>query len=105
MLCRKTVYPFTSGCVDAIVDRSAHQDYFSLSAEDCGCPWLEGVDKLKVPFFSLDLSRRRMLPYKQEEDETYNYTGNEAQAWREDSVYLSGARSSLLVARLGTSSV
>ncbi|KAI0366997.1 hypothetical protein BV20DRAFT_971096 [Pilatotrama ljubarskyi] len=86
MSCETSVYPFASGYIDALQGRKRSSR--GLSHESCGCPWLEGVEE--IPFFSLDL-RRSTVNYKEEEEETCNYVGNEAQAWREDSVYLSYA--------------
>lgn len=83
MMCDTEVYPFTNGHIDFLNGDVSEQDILD------GCEWLEGVKN--VPFFSVDLSDRTMFPYKEEEEETVNHTGNEAQAWRADSVYLSYA--------------
>ncbi|KAH9856771.1 hypothetical protein C2E23DRAFT_809049 [Lenzites betulinus] len=83
MACDTTVYPFTNGHIDFLNGDVPEKDILD------GCEWLEGVKN--VPFYSADLSDRTMFPYKQEEVETVNHTGNEAQAWRADSVYLSYA--------------
>lgn len=83
MMCNTTVYPFTNGHIDFLNEDVSREDILN------GCEWLEGVKN--VPFFSVDLSDRTMFPYKEEEEETVNHTGNEAQAWRADSVYLSYA--------------
>ncbi|OJT06389.1 hypothetical protein TRAPUB_2763 [Trametes pubescens] len=83
MMCDTTVYPFTSGHIDFLNEDVSKGDELN------GCEWLEGVKN--VPFYSVDLSDRTMFPYKKEEVETVNHTGNEAQAWRADSVYLSYA--------------
>ncbi|TBU42391.1 hypothetical protein BD309DRAFT_991719 [Dichomitus squalens] len=87
MSCTTAVYPFTKGHVDALLDyvETGHRPN---NQAECGAPWLDGVKH--VPFFSLDL-KQSLYTYKEEEEETCNYTGNEAQAWREDSVYLSYA--------------
>ena len=96
MECSTSIYPFTRGHIDALVDGSSfkaglghYYDYRGPTDHtSCGCPWLEGVKN--VPFFAFDLSRS-LVSYSEEERETCNYTGNEAQAWRDDSVYLSYA--------------
>ncbi|KAI0352345.1 hypothetical protein OH77DRAFT_1428646 [Trametes cingulata] len=83
LTCSAWVAPFSRGYIDAL-----HEHACSSTHTRCGCPWLEGVEE--VPFFSLDLGTST-FPYKEEEEETCKYTGNEAQACREDSVYLSYA--------------
>ncbi|TFK94194.1 hypothetical protein K466DRAFT_536707 [Polyporus arcularius HHB13444] len=95
MECDTHVVPLTRGHLDKWFDeeRSA-----SPSHTECGCPWLEGVQN--VPFFSLEL-RRALYPCIEEQEETCNDAGNEAQAWREDSVYLSYALLALPKARSG----
>ena len=85
--CITTVYPFTEGHVNALFDHM-ETDYRPKNHAECGAPWLDGVHG--VPFFALDLGQS-LYTLEEEENETCNYTGNEAQAWREDSVYLSYA--------------
>ncbi|KAI0820795.1 hypothetical protein BC628DRAFT_1543573 [Trametes gibbosa] len=89
MHCSTQVYAFTSGHIDALIDRSSSQGHGKISHASCGCPWLDGIDN--VPFHTADLSDSTMFPYQKEFEETCNYVGNEAQAWRADSVYLSFA--------------
>ena len=88
MDCSTQVYPFTLGHIDVLSTRDEQSRDFHGPRNDtlCGAPWLENVEH--VPFFSLDL-RRSLEVYKDEQKETCNYVGNEAQAWRTDSVYLS----------------
>ena len=91
MDCWTRVYPFTSGHIDVLSTLHEQSSSFRRPPSDhtlCGAPWLENVEH--VPFFSLNL-RRSLEVYKDEEQETCNYVGNEAQAWRTDSVYLSYA--------------
>ncbi|EIW58620.1 uncharacterized protein TRAVEDRAFT_168233 [Trametes versicolor FP-101664 SS1] len=83
MMCDTTVYPFTACHIDFLNEDVSEKDILD------GSEWLDGVKN--VPFYSVDLSDRTMFPYKEEEKETVNHTGNEAQAWRADSVYLSYA--------------
>ncbi|KAL1941163.1 hypothetical protein VTO73DRAFT_7375 [Trametes versicolor] len=83
MTCDTRVYPFTAGHIDFLNEDVSEKDILD------GSEWLEGVKK--VPFYSVDLSNRTMFPYKEEDAETVNHTGNEAQAWRADSVYMSYA--------------
>ncbi|KAI0691468.1 hypothetical protein C8T65DRAFT_816903 [Cerioporus squamosus] len=90
MSCDTTVVPFTRGHIEKLFES---ERYRMLNHTDCGSPWLEGVKN--VPFFSLELPRA-LYTCSEDQEETCNYTGNEAQAWREDSVYLSYA---LLVLR------
>ncbi|KAH9857509.1 hypothetical protein C2E23DRAFT_804570 [Lenzites betulinus] len=89
MCCRTRVYALTSGHIDifATLGEDAYDRKFTHTA--CGCPWLEGVKS--VPFYTVDLSDSTLFQYKKSEEETCNYVGNEAQAWRADSVYLSFA--------------
>ncbi|RPD76635.1 hypothetical protein L226DRAFT_381684 [Lentinus tigrinus ALCF2SS1-7] len=86
MRCDTHVAPFTRGHVEELFGTDG--EYSSIKHSKCGCPWLDGVKN--VPFFSLELPRA-LYSCSKEEKETCNYTGNEAQAWREDSVYLSYA--------------
>ncbi|KAI0741946.1 hypothetical protein C8Q80DRAFT_1123686 [Daedaleopsis nitida] len=93
MTCHTAVYPFTHDHIDVLADPSnwtgTTWNYSDpRDHTSCGCPWLEGVTN--VPFFTYNFSRS-VVTYKEEEEETCNYVGNEAQAWREDSVYLSYA--------------
>ncbi|RDX45125.1 hypothetical protein OH76DRAFT_1021835 [Lentinus brumalis] len=90
MSCNTAVVPFTRGHIEKLFEVDGEG---MPSHTECGCPWLAGVKN--VPFFSLELPRS-LHPCSKEQEETCNYTGNEAQAWREDSVYLSYA---LLVLR------
>ncbi|RPD64387.1 hypothetical protein L226DRAFT_484383 [Lentinus tigrinus ALCF2SS1-7] len=84
MRCDTDVAPFTRGHVEELFNTDG--EYSCIEHSKCGCPWLEGVKN--VPFFSLELPRT-LYACSEEEQETCNYVGNEAQAWREDSVYLS----------------
>ncbi|KAI0787584.1 hypothetical protein C8Q74DRAFT_1216211 [Fomes fomentarius] len=86
--CSTQVYPFTPAHIDALVQRSKLKLGYEgpLSHTSCGCPWLHGVED--VPFFAFHF-KRSVYTYSEQEDETANYVGNEAEAWREDSVYLS----------------
>ncbi len=89
MKCSTTVYPFTKGHVDALIEYVEHSavkpdNYHSA----CGAPWLEGVEG--VPFFSLNL-QQSLFTYQEDVDETNAYVGNEVQMCREDSIYLSYA--------------
>ncbi|KAI0352371.1 hypothetical protein OH77DRAFT_1428670 [Trametes cingulata] len=92
MSCTTWVIPFSGGYIEALQDPQPKYGWVGPTPTPthtyCGCPWLEGVKG--VPFFSLDL-RASTVAYKEEQEETCNYVGNEAQAWREDSVYLSYA--------------
>ncbi|KAH9888828.1 hypothetical protein C8Q73DRAFT_766452 [Cubamyces lactineus] len=88
MACSTTVYPFARGYIDALTDTQSSRLSDGASHARCGCPWLDGVEGL--PFFSLDLSRAA-ISIRNEERETCNYVGNEAQEWEEESVYLSHA--------------
>ncbi|KAI0741957.1 hypothetical protein C8Q80DRAFT_1197171 [Daedaleopsis nitida] len=94
MSCNTAVYPFSQGHIDALADNSDWSDckWWSYDVPrdhtSCGCPWLEGVKN--VPFFAFDIDRS-VLPYEDEQRETVNHVGNEAEAWRSDSVYLSYA--------------
>ncbi|KAI0691466.1 hypothetical protein C8T65DRAFT_587207 [Cerioporus squamosus] len=85
MFCDTAVMPLTHGHLEKWFDDERDG---SPSHTECGCPWLEGVKN--VPFFSLELPRTLYTCIEEQED-TCNYAGNEAQAWREDSVYLSYA--------------
>ncbi|KAI0764352.1 hypothetical protein BD413DRAFT_615801 [Trametes elegans] len=85
--CTTSVYPMTSGHVEALMT-VGDAEYGRISHAECGCDWLEEVKK--VPFFGVDLRMAAML-IKDEEAETVNYVGNEAEAWRRDSVYFSYA--------------
>ncbi|EIW58619.1 uncharacterized protein TRAVEDRAFT_124283, partial [Trametes versicolor FP-101664 SS1] len=87
--CSTNVYPFTNGHIDYLNSVPAEKSYGSATHTACGCAWLEDVKDLQ--FYAVDLSRRTMFPFKHETNETCNHVGNEAQAWREDSVYLSYA--------------
>ncbi|KAI0820832.1 hypothetical protein BC628DRAFT_1523820 [Trametes gibbosa] len=92
MSCTTSVYAFSSGHIDALTNSVVKPSRYGdgqITHTECGCPWLEGLQN--VPFHSADLSDSTLFPYKQEVDETCNYVGNEAQAWRDDSVYLSFA--------------
>ncbi|KAJ2974268.1 hypothetical protein NUW54_g11918 [Trametes sanguinea] len=68
--CYTHVYPFASSYIDL---------------------WNEKGDNENIPFFCLDLSQALFEAGGGGQVETCNYVGNEAQAWREDSVYLSYA--------------
>lgn len=87
--CSTNVYPFTNGHIDYLNTVPAEESYGNVTHTACGCAWLKGVKDLQ--FYAVDLSRRTMFPFKHEKNETCNHVGNEAQAWREDSVYLSYA--------------
>lgn len=95
MQCSASVVPFTKGHIDNLFDNARR--WPPATHAECGCPWLVGVKN--VAFFSLSLPRA-LYTCTEEEEETCNYTGNEAQAWREDSVYLSYA---LIVLPMGGS--
>ncbi|KAI0787604.1 hypothetical protein C8Q74DRAFT_1197219 [Fomes fomentarius] len=87
--CSTDVYPFTPGHIDALVQRSELGSYeVPLDHTSCGFPWLQGVKH--VPFFAFAFERS-VFTYSENEDETINHVGNEAEAWRADSVYLSYA--------------
>ncbi|KAI0764353.1 hypothetical protein BD413DRAFT_192656 [Trametes elegans] len=86
--CRTFVYPCTREHVKALAMLSDGAYSKLYSHTQCGCSWLEGVKD--VPFFSLDFSRA-VITVKDHQEETVNYVGNEAQAWREDSVYFAYA--------------
>ncbi|OJT06393.1 hypothetical protein TRAPUB_2767, partial [Trametes pubescens] len=87
--CSTRVYPFTNGHIDFLNNRVDEESWKTVSHEACGCAWLEDVED--VQFYAVDLSQRTMFPFQHEQQETCNHVGNEAQAWREDSVYLSYA--------------
>ena len=88
MKCYTSVVPLTRGHLEQFFDDDDPYALSNTSHADCGCPWLEGVRD--VPFFSLELSRTTYT-CSEEQEEACNYCGNEAQAWREDSVYISYA--------------
>ncbi|KAJ8490231.1 hypothetical protein ONZ51_g2453 [Trametes cubensis] len=101
MGCSTNVFPFARGYIDYLTGHRVPSDpYLRRFHTFCGCPWLEGVRDL--PFFSLDLSLST-LPIRENERETCNLLGNEAQEWEEDSVYLSFALIVLLAPAPGTS--
>ncbi|OBZ72990.1 hypothetical protein A0H81_07209 [Grifola frondosa] len=92
--CESSVYPFTEGHIDALLDGKEHTH---VDHPD-GYAWLENVKD--VPFYSADFHRSTVL-YQDRTDETCNYLGNEAQAWSKHSIYLSYA---LLVLPKGATS-
>ena len=99
MKCSTTVYPFTKGHVDALIEYVEHSTTKKPNNHSaCGAPWLEGVEG--VPFFSLDL-RQSLFTYQEDANESNAYVGNEVEMCREDSIYLSYA---LLVLPTGKSS-
>ncbi|TFY69736.1 hypothetical protein EVG20_g3022 [Dentipellis fragilis] len=87
------VYPFTT----------AHVEYsFALNSENSedkarakkalntpSLSWLRDMNE-HVPFYYTDL-KATTITWSSEVKETINHTGNEAEAWREDSIYLSYA--------------
>ncbi|EIW58615.1 uncharacterized protein TRAVEDRAFT_20565 [Trametes versicolor FP-101664 SS1] len=87
--CVTRVYPFTSGHIEFLNTGVDEESGSTVDHKACGCAWLDGVTD--VQFYAVDLSQRTMFPFKHEQHETCNHVGNEAQAWREDSVYLSYA--------------
>ncbi|OSD05492.1 hypothetical protein PYCCODRAFT_1385320 [Trametes coccinea BRFM310] len=103
MECGTTVHPFarsyielSSGCNDSL-DEDGEEDIHVR----CGYPWLAG--KRNIPFFGLlGVDRYCYKAVGEGPEETVNYVGNEAEAWREDSVYLSYA---LVVLKAGDSNV
>ncbi|KAH7914413.1 hypothetical protein BJ138DRAFT_401694 [Hygrophoropsis aurantiaca] len=72
------VFPFTDADVDYLLGRG---DKVSRS-------WIQRVGELR--FYAPDFERC-VVTLESEEIETVNYVGNEAEAWREDSIYLSYA--------------
>ena len=99
MKCSTTVYPFTKGHVDALIEYVEHSTTKKPNNHSaCGAPWLEGVEG--VPFFSLDL-RQSLFTYQEDANKSNAYVGNEVEMCREDSIYLSYA---LLVLPTGKSS-
>ncbi|KAH7931210.1 hypothetical protein BV22DRAFT_5670 [Leucogyrophana mollusca] len=72
------VYPFTDADIDYLLDRG----------EEVPRSWIR---KLKpIRFYSADFDRS-VVTWSSDERETVNYVGNEAEAWREDSIYMSYA--------------
>ncbi|KAI9064069.1 hypothetical protein FKP32DRAFT_1570489 [Trametes sanguinea] len=86
MSCLTSVYPFASSYID-LLNKEGH--VLPSEHEHCGYPWLK--NKPAIPFYCLDLSQSLYEALGEGETEACNYVGNEAQAWREDSVYLSYA--------------
>ncbi|KAH7931214.1 hypothetical protein BV22DRAFT_998682 [Leucogyrophana mollusca] len=72
------VFPFTDADVDYLLGRG---DRVSRT-------WIQRVGELR--FYSTDFDKCA-ITLESEEIETVNYVGNEAEAWREDSIYLSYA--------------
>ncbi|KAJ2999996.1 hypothetical protein NUW54_g6857 [Trametes sanguinea] len=86
MSCLTSVYPFASSYID-LLNKEGH--VLPSEHEHCGYPWLK--NKPAIPFYCLDLSQSLYEAFGEGETEACNYVGNEAQACREDSVYLSYA--------------
>ncbi|KAH9942867.1 hypothetical protein B0H21DRAFT_749793 [Amylocystis lapponica] len=80
--CWSNVYPFTEDHIDCLLDRRDDAELGIMY------PWLDGLKD--VPFYSADF-HGSVVTWKDEREETCNYAGNEVQAWRQDSVYLSYA--------------
>ncbi|KAI0703178.1 hypothetical protein C8Q76DRAFT_222192 [Earliella scabrosa] len=88
--CRTEVFPFTQGHCDALNTVAARKEWQPrLSHTECGYPALEGVED--VPFFSMDFDQDAVFHSGDEKPAEDGVFGNEARAWREDSVYFSYA--------------
>ncbi|KAI0787588.1 hypothetical protein C8Q74DRAFT_1252680 [Fomes fomentarius] len=86
-MCFTAAFPFTTGHIDALVQRSELGSYqVPLDHTSCGCPWLYGVED--VPFFAFYFKRS---VYAYSENGSANNVGDLAPGWREESVYLSYA--------------
>ncbi|KAA1472313.1 hypothetical protein DENSPDRAFT_173650 [Dentipellis sp. KUC8613] len=87
------VYPFTTAHVEyAFAFDSKNSEDRARAEEALKSPslsWLQDMDE-DVPFYYTDL-KATTITWSSEEQETVNHTGNEAEAWREDSIYLSYA--------------
>ncbi|KAH9943641.1 hypothetical protein B0H21DRAFT_484231 [Amylocystis lapponica] len=80
--CWSRVYPFTEDHIDCLLDKQDTAELGDIY------PWLDGLKD--VPFYSANFDGS-VVTWQDEQNETCNYVGNEAQAWRQDSVYLSYA--------------
>ncbi|OSD05532.1 hypothetical protein PYCCODRAFT_1362350 [Trametes coccinea BRFM310] len=85
MYCQTNVYPFAGSYLE-LLEKEGHVS--DKEHKRCGYPWL--ADEQAIPFFSVDLSQS-LYEVEDREIDTCNFVGNEAQAWRQDSVYLSYA--------------
>ncbi|TFY64084.1 hypothetical protein EVG20_g6062 [Dentipellis fragilis] len=87
------VHPFTNPYVEyasALAGgRSEDKTRAKQALNDPSLSWVQGMDK-KTPFYYADFEAT-MITWSSEEQETVNHVGNEAEAWREDSIYLSYA--------------
>ena len=77
---KSRVFPFTTAHVDILLKKNVAQAEKQVK-------WLEGFSK--IPFYSLDI--KSMEAWKEDHPNGMNYTGNEADSVREDSVYFSYA--------------
>lgn len=80
--CSSEVYPFTEDHIDVLLNRREMEELKEIY------PWLDGLQDVR--FYSADVEHAAVV-WKDEQDETCNYVGNEAQAWRQDSIYFSYA--------------
>ena len=75
------VYPFTRAHVDILLKKNVEQAKKEVE-------WLNGVSG--IPFYTWDL-KKTLEVWSEDHPDGANYTGNEADSSREDSVYLSYA--------------
>jgi hypothetical protein len=75
------VYPFTRAHVDILLRKNVAQAQKDIK-------WLDGLDE--IPFYTWD-TKATLEIWREEHPNGLNYTGNEADSTREDSIYLSYA--------------
>jgi hypothetical protein len=74
-----SVYPFTESHVDILLGRNTEE-----AKERIG--WLDGMKR--IPFYGLDFDAS-VVTWERRQQEGENYIGNEADSYREDSIYFS----------------
>jgi len=78
---RSWVYPFTGAHVDILLNKNAVEAKKEVQ-------WLDGLSE--IPFYTWDM-RVTSETWEEDHPNGANYTGNQADSSREDSIYLSYA--------------